>query len=135
MRFFCIVTVAVFLFSIAGCGSKVSVSGKVTFDDGSPLTTGEVRFETTNFVSSGKIQSDGTYRLGTTSEKDGIPKGSYGVTVHAMGQPELTPGMRTEHVPPPKSLIDTKFGSTSTSGLTCEVKGSTTFNITVRKPE
>ena len=120
---------------MTGCGSKVSVSGKVAFDDGSPLTTGEVRFETANFVSSGKIQSDGTYRLGTTSDKDGIPKGTYGVTVRAMSAPELKPGVRTEDVPPPKSLVNTKFGSTKTSGLTCDVKGSTTFNITVEPPK
>jgi hypothetical protein len=134
MRFFSIVAIAFFLFSAAGCGSKVSVSGKVTFDDGSPLTSGEVRFETAEFVSSGAIQPDGTYRLGTTSAQDGIPKGTYGVTVRAMSTPELKPGVRTENVPPPKSLINTKFGATATSELTCEVKGSTTFNITVQKP-
>jgi len=134
MRFFCAVIVAVFLFSVAGCGSKVSVSGKVTFDDGSPLTTGEVRFEMADFVSSGRIQSDGTYRLGTISDKDGIPKGTYGVTVRAMDSSGMTPGMAPGDAPPAKSLIAPQFGSVGTSGLTCEVKGTTTFNITVQKP-
>ena len=134
MRFFCVVAIAALFLSISGCGSKVSVSGKVTFDDGSPLTTGEVRFETSGFMSSGKIQPDGTYQLGSISEKDGIPKGTYGVTVHAMDESGMTPGMLPEDAPPPKSLVAPKFGSTNTSELTCEVKGSTVFNITVQKP-
>ena len=134
MRFFCVV-VAVLLFSISGCGSKVSVSGKVTFEDGSPLTNGEVRFETANFVSSGKIQPDGTYQIGTASDKDGIPKGTYGVTVRAMDNSTVTSGMALEDVPPPKSLIDTRFGSTNTSELTCEVQGKTIFDIKVEPPK
>lgn len=134
MRFFSVVTVVLLVCSVVGCGSKVSVSGKVTFDDGSPLTSGEVRFETSDFVSSGKIQPDGTYRLGTVSDKDGIPKGTYGVTVRAMDSSGVTPGMLPEDAPPPKSLIASKFGATATSGLTCDVKGKTTFNITVQKP-
>jgi len=134
MRYFSVVVVAVLLFSISGCGSKVSVSGKVTFDDGSPLASGEVRFETADFVSSGKIQPDGTYRIGAISDKDGIPRGTYGVTVRAMDTSMITPGMDPEKAPPPKSLIDTKFGSITSSGLTCEVKGTTKFDITVKKP-
>ena len=32
------------------------------------------------------------------------------------------------------TAIDAKFEQTETSGLTCDVKGATTFNITVTSP-
>ena len=142
MRFFSIVIVACFLLSAPGCGSKVTVTGNVTFEDSTPLTTGEVRFETESFVSSGKIQPDGSYRLGTVSDKDGIPKGTYGVAVRALDTGGAASGAQGMGVAPgdapqglpPKSLIDPAFGSVQTSGLTCEVKGSRTFDIVVRAP-
>ena len=142
MRFFSIV-VACFLLPVAlGCGSQASVSGKVTFEDGTPLTTGEVRFEAEGFMASGRIQPDGTYRIGTVSDTDGVPKGTYGVTVQALDNSGGTSGAPSMAVapgdapagPPPKSLIDTAFGSVHTSGLTCEVQKSRTFDITVRRP-
>ena len=143
MRFFSIVFVACFVLSALGCGSQVSVSGKVTFEDGTPLTTGEVLFEKEGFMASGRIQPDGSYRIGTASDSDGIPKGTYGVTVRALdasGASTSTPSMSVapgdaSAAPPPRSLIDPAFGSVETSGLTCEVQRSTTFNITVRKPD
>lgn len=144
MRFFSIVIVSCILLSALGCGSKVAVTGKVKFEDGTPLTTGEVRFEKEGFETNGKIQPDGTYRLGTASDTDGIPKGTYGVSVRALdisgvgvGSTQgfgVAPG-DARPAAPPKSLIDNAFGSAQTSGLTCDVKGSRTFDITVRKPD
>ena len=134
MRFYPAALAVFVLVLAAGCGSNVGVSGKVTFEDGSPLTTGEVRFETDSFTSSGKIKPDGTYQLGATGIDDGIPKGSYGVTVRAMDNSGIKPGMSPAEAPPSKSLIDLKFSSVKTSALTCEVNGKTTFDIKVTKP-
>ena len=134
MRFCAASLVLLTLVWVAGCGPNVGVTGKVTFEDGTPLTVGEVRFETDTFTSSGKIQSDGTYRLGSTGVDDGIPKGTYGVTVRAMDSSGFKPGMRPDQAPPPKSLIDLKYGTVKTSGLTCDVNGATKFDITVQKP-
>ena len=73
---------AVLVLAATGCGNKVTVRGKVTFsDDQSPLTVGQVRFQSGTLQARGTLKADGTYVLGTVSEKDGIPKGTYNVTI------------------------------------------------------
>jgi hypothetical protein len=133
MRYIIIIFATILLVLITGCSQKTQVSGKVTFEDGSPLTAGEVRFESSGFLASGKIQSDGTYRLGSTANADGIPKGSYKVSIFAMDESGIKPGMLPGDAPAPKLLVTEKYCSGETSGLICEVNGSTTFDITVEK--
>jgi hypothetical protein len=128
-----IIFVSILVVLITGCSGKTQVSGKVTFDDGSPLTVGEVRFESTGFLASGKIQSDGTYQLGSVGKSDGVPNGSYKVSIFAMEESGINPGMLPGDAPVPKSLVTEKYRSGETSGLVCEVNGSTTFDITVEK--
>lgn len=133
--FLCVLLACVF--SI-GCGSgHVGVSGKVTFPDGSPLTKGEVTFQQGTFAASGKVQPDGTYTIGSLGVKDGLPKGEYVVTVKAIEYSSDTE--LSEDKAPVKnsarSLVDPKFFSPETSGLKCDVKGKTTYNIPVTAPE
>ena len=78
--FFLLFTVLIIAFP--GCSDKVKVRGKITFsDDQSPLTIGQVRFQSTTMQARGVLKSDGSYALGTVSEKDGIPKGTYTVAI------------------------------------------------------
>ncbi|MDR1486238.1 MAG: hypothetical protein LBT09_15655 [Planctomycetaceae bacterium] len=86
----------IFLFSlisllfVIGCGLPTSpVSGKVTFEDGTPLTSGEVVFALNNteeYFAKGKINSDGTYSLaehviGKASGKSGCRHGEFTVFI------------------------------------------------------
>jgi hypothetical protein len=125
--------VIILIILLSGCSGKAKVSGKVTFDDGTPLTTGEVRFEAANYLASGKIQADGSYQIGSVSAKDGVPAGSYKVSVLALDDSGIKPGMMPGNTPPLKSLVAEKYRSGDTSELVCEVNGSTTFNFTVEK--
>ena len=129
--------VALMLLALSvGCGSNATVTGKVTFPDGSPLTEGQVIFESPALISKGHIQKDGTYAL-ETGEAKGIPKGTYKVCIGGLGIPKVTsgggPGQISMTVPPVP--IDRKFLSAETSGLTCNVTGRTTFNIPVEPPQ
>ena len=135
MRFSIGVVLLGLLVFVIGCSSKPKITGKVTFDDGTPLTTGEVRFESPGFTASGKIQSDGTYTMGSIADKDGVPKGSYKVSVYALNYSGITPGMDPAKAPPAKPLVAKEFLSGDTSGLVCEVKGKTTFDIKVQPPK
>jgi len=114
-----------------GCSNKVSLGGKVTFsDDGSPVPTGNVQFETDKFFAQGEIKSDGTYVVGTDKLTDGIPKGTYRVVVFAEETTTVeTPAQRQGDLPTSttrrKPLIDSKYNSGSTSGLTFTVDGKT----------
>ena len=120
---------------IVGCGKGASVKGKVTFPDGSPLTVGEVIFQTETRMASGQIQSDGSYKLSSAEQNDGVPPGRYAVKiVKAYDSSNTPPGTMPQDALPPIPLIDAKFEKTETSGLACEVKGTTTFDMTVTKP-
>ena len=67
------VVLFVFLFQ-AGCSNHVPLRGTVTFsDDGAPLPNGMVIFEAGAFSAVGPIKPDGTYRVGSLKENDGIP--------------------------------------------------------------
>lgn len=118
---------------VVGCGgTNVGVSGKVTFSDGTPLTKGEVQFLTATYVASGTIQSDGSYTIGSTTQNDGLPAGTYSVTVNkAFGDSGVTAAVSAIDAKPMLPLINPKYNSATTSGLTCDVKGKTTFDITV----
>jgi len=141
------VVVAV-VFCAAGCSNKVQVSGKVTFPDGSPLTVGKVSFETESFVATGTLKEDGTYILGTDSERDGIPRGTYKVYVAGAMQQIGTQDMAvqtagagggmersTMEMPLFVPAVAPRFSKADTSGITCEVKKSMTFNFEVEPPQ
>ena len=113
------------LLVIAGCGSGGhKVSGKVTYADGSPLTTGTVELDGPSGAGSGDIQPDGTYNI-TFGESGGVPDGTYRVRVQAFGEGTGGPG---------PSVVAEKYRSFEDSGLTVTVAGaSQEFNITVEK--
>ncbi len=116
-----------------GCSGKQPLGGKVTFsDDGTPVTTGSVFLETPTFQSSGSIRADGTYVVGSTGLDDGIPKGTYKVSIRGAESITMVDGPGGSQTERRKSLIDPKYQSPSTSGLTFTVDGSTrTFDIKV----
>jgi hypothetical protein len=104
---------------VLGCsGDGFPVSGKVTFQDGAPVPRGQVTFISNTFSAGGTIAADG----------------SYSVTVVASGDSPSSL-VHVENVKPIKPLVDKKFNSPDTSGLVCEVKGKTTFPITVTPPK
>jgi len=135
MRHIFFTTLTFFFACLLGCSNKVQVSGKVFFEDGSPLTAGTVIFDNGREQAKGAISEDGTYRLSSMANNDGILPGEYGVYITGAlgfsGTVTMTPGT----VPRPDDLIDTKFTSKDTSGLSCTVKGTTVFDIEVTPPE
>ena len=132
------------LFLATGCSNNLKVTGKVTFPDGSPLTVGKVVFETESFVASGPLQSDGTYTLGSVKENDGVPPGSYRVSIsgamvagEAKNVTMKSAGGISSTVPMSmySSAVDTKFSRGETSGITCDVTKSMTFDFEVQPPK
>lgn len=145
-RFWGLVVIAM-VFCTAGCSKNVQVSGKVTFPDGTPLTVGKVTFETDKFVASGQLKADGTYRLGSLSERDGIPPGVYQVYIAGAMKQEgtsnmsvptaSTSGTRTTTsmaMPVFVPAVAPKYTTASNSGITCDVKKSMTFDFEVEPP-
>ncbi|MDR3111412.1 MAG: hypothetical protein LBU65_17210 [Planctomycetaceae bacterium] len=117
------------IISLNGCNSgKVPLKGKVTFsDDGLPLTTGIIIFSTPDFQARGEIQQDGTFRVSSEGNHDGLPAGEYDVNiVNASVEKPGTDGNGWIF------LIDTKYDSVRTSGLKFKVCSSTkSYDIVV----
>jgi len=129
LRFFCF---TMLLTLVLGCGSKnVGLKGKVTFsDDGNPLTVGTVGFRQDGKLARGNIKSDGTFVVGFEQEANGLPPGKYDVYISGaavvVGQ---VPGTEEDIW---EQLIDKKYASADTSGLSVTVDASTkVYNITV----
>ena len=118
----------------SGCApARHQVSGRVVYEDGTPLTEGSVVGETTDggtFMARGAVKPDGTFEWGTERPGDGAPPGKYRVIVvpRALGDAELAKG----ELP----AVDPKFTKYETSGLTFEVKAEKNeLNITVTRPK
>jgi len=121
------------LLLLTGCGANVQVKGKVSFEDGSPLTTGMVIFVSGATQSKAPIEEDGSYQVGTLKSNDGLPPGAYQVYITGAS---IFPGISPMGAPlgPVVELVDKKYTSPETSELMCEVKRSMTFDITVTPP-
>lgn len=133
-RFFKMLLSSVFPFlmviALSGCGNP-KTTGKVTFPDGTPLTTGTVCFETSEFAFYGDLKPNGTYSMGKTEDGQGIPPGEYKVRIQGAQLPD---GLDSDGNVKYKPLIDAKFSDASTSGLTCTVDGKTQFDFQVTPP-
>lgn len=112
-------------FVMLGCGNTVcDVGGKVTFDDGQPVTGGYVYFDNGALSGRGTIQADGSYSMGMQKDGKGLPPGAYKVYVdgplnNAADLPEVSP----------------EFNSAETSPLSYNVEAGKpiTFDIVVKR--
>ena len=99
-KIFSFMLLATLMLTAIGCNSKVPMGGKVTFSDNqSPLTVGQVSFRSDTVNAFGCLTSDGTYILGTNKEMDGIPKGTYRVTIEHAVESTSTGSVRHLIVP------------------------------------
>jgi len=119
------------LVGAAGCGKGYQrVQGKVTFEDGAPLTKGMVVFEGLGeapVTARGDVGRDGSYRLGTDRPGDGVPPGKYRVLI--------TPLVENPDAPE-RPAFDPRYTSFATSGLEFEVKaGQNDYPIQVSRAE
>ncbi|MDR2439684.1 MAG: hypothetical protein LBE12_10000 [Planctomycetaceae bacterium] len=116
------------LFLFSGCNNKIQFGGKVTDSDGQPYTKGYVVFTNGKISARGKLQADGTYKLDSLKDNDGLAPGTYQVYLSG----------HHNHLDSPKGIlavsdIDEKYESASTSGLSCEVTKNGHFNFTVEQ--
>ncbi len=113
---------------ITGCGddgefSRLNVypvEGKVTFKgspaDGAIVTLHPTQDSLSALRPSGKIGTDGSFKITTYEQGDGAPVGSYKVTVQLFKLPA-----NADDVRPGRSVLPAKYASPKTSGLTVEV--------------
>lgn len=123
--------------AIVGCskGDRLptyETTGKVAYQDGSPLEGGTIIFESIDqpVTARATIGMDGTFTLGTYEEDDGAVAGKHRVAI----APAMDMTIDRDEVRPPK-LIHDRFRDVETSGLEFEVVdgGLNEFEVQVRK--
>ena len=97
-------------------------SGRVISDDRSPVPAGTICFVEGSFVARGDLSTDGTFVVGSLTANDGLPPGTYNVYFMDVHK-EL--GYDGGGMPIVEALIDAKYSSPDTSGLTVNVDRST----------
>ncbi|MGL4941922.1 MAG: hypothetical protein ACRC46_01880 [Thermoguttaceae bacterium] len=134
MRYFALLVCSLLL--VAGCsGGKVGLGGSVTYDDGSPVPHGTVCFETDTFLARGTIGKDGKYIVESTGSGDGLPPGTYRVYLTDTRQQGSTNGDKSGPSAMFVDLVEAKYTSASSSGLTVTADGKQrTFDIKVGTP-
>ena len=128
-------TALALLAGTAGCGSgRHPVHGRVTYEDGSPLTEGSVVGELadgeTKVMARGNVQSDGSFSWGTERPGDGARPGKYRVVVipRALGDAERAHGKLP--------AVDEKYSRFETSPVEFTVKdGPNELIIKVARPK
>jgi hypothetical protein len=117
-----------------GCGGRQQVTGRVTYEDGTPVpegtVIGEAEVDGKPVGVQGNIEKDGTFRLGGAKPGDGALPGHYRVLVmpRALGDSEKSQGKLP--------AVDGKYGKYETSGITIDVKpGKNDLPITVTRPK
>lgn len=118
----------------AGCNSgRNSVSGTVTYEDGSPVESGIVVGRATIDGKSVSVQGtikNGGFSWGGAREGDGAAPGHYEVVVMppSLSEHELSQGVQP--------AVDSKFTKFESSGLSFDVKdGKNEFPIKVTRPK
>ena len=129
---------------LVGCSDNVQLEGNVTYsDDGSPLGKGMVMFDNGTIVARGPLEADGSYTVGTDKDGDGLPPGTYTVTIvdaaEEIADPNADPddlSYTRDSMPSYRKLIADKYFLPETSGLEITVDASTgTYDITVDRAE
>jgi hypothetical protein len=132
---FQILMVAVVAALATGCGGgRYPVSGRVEYDDGSPVDSGTVIAEAIidgkPVGIQGNIGPDGRFAMGGDKPGDGALPGTYKVLLmpRALGDSELAEGKRP--------AFSGKYGKFESSGFTMEVKADKNeFVFKVAKPK
>jgi hypothetical protein len=132
LRGWFVVGISLGLIAVAGCGRSGlhPVRGRVSFSDGSPLPTGRVVVSYDDGKASwGSINPDGTFRVGTLKQSDGMRPGTYRVAVKD-AYVEVQKNGETVSEP----LVHKRFADPATSGLEFTVPDKTVWEIVVEKP-
>ena len=134
---FVVLVLSLVLFS--GCADKVKISGTVTFEDGEPVTRGQVTFRADDGSTYyGYLDKNGKYSPGETRDGQPIPSGKYIVWLTATDisvETLAVPGDQTTATYSSIQTVDSKYTSPDTTEMTFEVKrgGPKIFDFTVEK--
>jgi len=122
---------AMILLACTACGRSNlhRVSGRVHFSDGTPLSSGRVAIDFGNGRSArGRINADGTFRMGTLKDRDGMRPGTWQVAILDSDLLDFATGKVVHR-------IHDRFKNPKTSGLSFTVPDQMTWDVIVEPPQ
>jgi len=115
-----------------GCSGRLAtypVQGKVQFLDGAPVRVGTVELKSLDHAvqARGEIQEDGSFTLSTFADGDGAVAGKHACVVVQFLMLEEAAG----HRPSKLGVIDRRYSSYGTSGLSIEILPQSSNNVVI----
>ena len=125
-------TFALFFLTAVGCSDHLPtypVAGKVEFTSGGPVHVGTVELKSRQHgvQARGQIQPDGSFTLTTYKDGDGAVAGTHDCVVAQFVMAEGIAG----HRPSTIGVIDRRFASYSTSGLSIEISAGESNHLLI----
>jgi hypothetical protein len=108
---------------IIGCGTNIPAGGKVSYEDGKPLEKGLVLLSDGKSMYRGDLQANGTFKIGGLKDGEGLPAGTYNVSIGGANEYEYTSDI-TPKIDYKQSVlrIDPKYETPQTSALSIKVE-------------
>jgi hypothetical protein len=119
----------------SGCSDTYPVQGKVQFSDGTPLAAGTVFFTDERGISGGyaPVGPDGSFEVTYDEPGDGLPKGTYVVSVRPPSPWSMTDAQKK--TAPPRGGIALKYLQPETSEIKVRIDGKTTDLVIQLEPD
>lgn len=126
--------------SFVGCWGNPHVTGRVTYPNGEPITTGHVVFTDDYLLAKSDIDRNGEYSLHMFSRNDGIRKGTYKVYISGAVQFNRDDllnddGDESSGLTRFELLVDPQYSNPDTSGWVFEIKKSVKIDLVVYPPD
>jgi hypothetical protein len=139
IQFYVLFIGALTALTMIGCG-KTTITGKITFTDGTPLNCGVIRLTNETGFASANINTNGTFKVVSPIDGGGIPHGVYNVSIEGAALPgTLISGSdkKSEYgeYTSPTPLIAKKYESPQSSGFVIDTKKGKVHNFIVEKPD
>lgn len=122
MQHYTVLLFVLFFTTMIGCRDP-QVMGTVKFSDGTPLTSGMVVLQNEERQGVGELRSDGTFSIYQMKPGDGLRRGVYRGYINNAMDPKTF-----------ASLVDMKYTSMESSGISYDSKNGSTLDIVVEKP-
>lgn len=136
LTIFALTTMA--LVATVGCSNNAHVSGRVAFENGQPLSIGQIIFTDDFYMAKSDIDKNGEYSLHSLRRNDGIRKGTYRVYITgALGfqETEATHDRLQDYrMDGVVQLIDMQHTNPDTSGWLFDIKKSQRIDLVVYPP-
>lgn len=121
-----------------GCSGNVKITGRVTYENGQPLTIGQVVFSDGYYMAKSDLDKNGEYSLHSLRRNDGIRKGQYNAYIVSAFRFEKTAPiqdpLQNYRFDKPVLLIDMQHTNPDTSGWTFDLQKSQRIDFVVYPP-